>query len=141
MLKFKLHGNPVPAARPKVSRFGTYYPKTYRAFRTAMELVVRKMFAGREPMVGPLQVVLDIFVKKPKTSKLVYPIGDCDNYAKAYLDSLNGYAWVDDRQIVHLTVTKDFTDEPDGYASVSIKQVDIKASMSKVSAKRTRRKR
>lgn len=141
MLKIRLAGDPVPAARPKVSRFGTYYPKTYRAFRTAMELVVRKLFANRQPMAGPLSVVLSVFVKKPKTSKMVYPIGDVDNYAKAYLDSLNGHAWHDDRQVISLTVTKQFIEGPDGWADISIKQVDLETPMPKVQGKRTRRKR
>lgn len=141
MIKIRLPGDPVPAARPKVSRFGTYYPKTYRAFRTAMELVVRKLFAGRQPMAGPLAVVLNVFVRKPKTSKLVYPIGDVDNYAKAYMDSLNGHAWIDDKQVTSLIVTKCFTEEQDGWADISIKQVSIETPLPKVQGKRTRRKR
>jgi Holliday junction resolvase RusA-like endonuclease len=140
MLKIRLPGDPIPAARPKVSRWGTYYPKTYRAFRTAMELVVRKLFAGRQPMVGPLVVILNVFVRKPKTSKLLYPIGDVDNYAKAYLDSLNGHAWHDDKQVISLTVTKDFTDETHGWADLQIKAAK-ETAMPKVQGKRTRRNR
>jgi Holliday junction resolvase RusA-like endonuclease len=139
MLKLRLPGDPVPAARPKVSRWGTYYPKTYRAFRTAMELVVRKLFAGRQPMVGPLVVILNVFVRKPKSSKLLYPIGDVDNYAKAYLDSLNGHAWHDDKQVISLTVTKDFTDETHGWADLQI-QAHKEAALPKVQGKRARRK-
>ena len=140
MLKIRLPGDPIPAARPKVSRWGTYYPKTYRAFRTAMELVVRKLFAGRQPMVGPLAVVLNVFVRKPKSSKLLYPIGDVDNYAKAYLDSLNGHAWHDDKQVISLTVTKDFTDETQGWADLQI-QAAKETALPKVQGKRTRRNR
>lgn len=35
---------------------------------------------------------------------------DVDNLAKAVMDSLNGYAWTDDRQVVDLTVTKRWAD-------------------------------
>jgi len=45
---------------------------------------------------------------KPRTSKLQFPHADVDNYAKAALDVLNGNAWVDDIQIISLTVDKRF---------------------------------
>lgn len=32
--------------------------------------------------------------------------GDCDNFAKAILDALNGVAWRDDNQIVRLSISK-----------------------------------
>lgn len=142
MLKITLSGNPVPAARPKVSRFGTYYPKTYRQFRTAMDLLLRTMFKKREPMAGPLEVSIGVYVKRPKTSKLLYPMGDCDNYAKSYLDSLNGHAWHDDRQVIKLSIFKEFApDGTDGWADISIKQVDLEEPLPKVQGKRARRKR
>lgn len=37
---------------------------------------------------------------------------DCDNLAKAILDSLNGIAYKDDAQICELTVKKYYADEP-----------------------------
>jgi Holliday junction resolvase RusA-like endonuclease len=142
MLYLKLDGNPVPAARPKVSRWGTYYPATYRAFRSAMDLLLRKMFAKREPMAGPLEVSIGVYVKRPKTSKLLYPMGDCDNYAKSYLDSLNGHAWHDDRQVIKLSIFKEFApDGTDGWADISIKQVNLEEPLPKVQGKRARRKR
>jgi Holliday junction resolvase RusA-like endonuclease len=91
-------------------------------------------------MVGPLVVILNVFVRKPKTSKLLYPIGDVDNYAKAYLDSLNGHAWHDDKQVISLTVTKDFTDETHGWADLQI-QAAKETALPKVQGKRTRRNR
>lgn len=142
MLKITLSGNPVPAARPKVSRFGTYYPKTYRQFRTAMDLLLRIMFKKREPMAGPIEVNLAVYVKKPKTTKLVYPMGDIDNYAKAYFDALNGYAWHDDRQIIKMTATKEFApDDTDGWADITIKQTEAQAPVPKVQGKRPRQPR
>ena len=37
---------------------------------------------------------------------------DCDNIAKAVLDSLNGIAYKDDKQVVFLTVEKFYGDTP-----------------------------
>lgn len=45
--------------------------------------------------------------KLPATNK-----PDTDNIAKIILDSLNGYAYVDDKQVVDLAVTKLWSDVP-----------------------------
>jgi Holliday junction resolvase RusA-like endonuclease len=37
---------------------------------------------------------------------------DCDNIAKVICDALNGFAYVDDKQIVKLVVTKEYGEEP-----------------------------
>ena len=44
---------------------------------------------------------------------------DCDNIAKIVLDSLNGIAFMDDKQVVNLVVTKN-------YDSIPCVEVDIK---------------
>ena len=67
----------------------------------------------------PKNVTVDvrIFVTPDGTSVEVTPVeerqdsrpglrGDVDNYAKTILDGLNGAAWEDDSQVVHLEVTK-----------------------------------
>lgn len=45
--------------------------------------------------------------KLPATNK-----PDTDNIAKIILDSLNGYAYIDDKQVIDLTVTKLWSDIP-----------------------------
>lgn len=106
--------SPVPAARPKLARRGrrVYYPKTYADFRKqAKEVVPGAMMASGigGPLKGPLLVALAIVAKRPKTTKLDYPSPDVDNYAKAVLDALNGWAFEDDTQVVALTVTKEWS--------------------------------
>jgi Holliday junction resolvase RusA-like endonuclease len=65
------------------------------------------------PVDGPIsvhielsdtQVKIEIDTVEPHTSKKLR--GDCDNYLKVVLDALNGVAFHDDRQIVHLTGIK-----------------------------------
>lgn len=37
---------------------------------------------------------------------------DCDNIAKVICDALNGLAYVDDKQIIKLTIIKEYGEEP-----------------------------
>lgn len=58
------------------------------------------------PLSQSLEVSIFCYVPKPKKPSKSYPVGDVDNYAKAVLDSLNGWVWKDDSQIIKLTVQK-----------------------------------
>ena len=42
-MKLKIDINPVPASRPRVSRFGTYYGPVYRKFKTAIAAILTSM--------------------------------------------------------------------------------------------------
>lgn len=108
---FFLSINPVPASRPRVSRWGVYYGKTYKQFRNDIELVLAKR--GRAPgWTGPLFILVEHVCQRARTSKRSYPRGDIDNYAKATLDALTTWgAWEDDDQIVGLISTKRYAGE------------------------------
>ncbi len=101
---------PVPASRPRVTRWGTYYGKNYTQFRKEAEEVMDDLAPG-EPLDGSLEVVVRFFCRKPKTTRRAEPGGDVDNYVKAILDSCNGKIWKDDDQILRLTATKRWEDE------------------------------
>lgn len=99
--------DPVPASRPRVTRWGTYYAKTYKDWmKKAHELIERSDVT----LDGPLFVIVDVAARKARTSKLDQPKPDVDNYAKASLDIVTkaeGY-WHDDSQIAALIVRKRF---------------------------------
>lgn len=100
--------DPVPASRPRVSRWGTYYLPTYRKFKDAMSEIIaakRKQYIKEE---GTLAVNIMFGCSKPKSTKRSHPHGDIDNYVKAALDSLNGVLWDDDDQIIELAARKFF---------------------------------
>lgn len=99
-------GKPVPAGRPRVTRWGTYYPKSYTdwikqsgKYVTALEAV---------PLDKPVALLVEVITTRPKTTKHNAPQGDVDNFAKGPMDLLtkSEKAWLDDRQIVFLTVVK-----------------------------------
>jgi Holliday junction resolvase RusA-like endonuclease len=98
---------PVPASRPRFSRFGKpYYGKNYTAFRKdATRYLESELFKDaieqsgiRFPLLGSLRLKAVYIVGKPKTSKREWPVGDVDNYLKT-LDVFNGILWQDDDQI------------------------------------------
>lgn len=130
---------PVPASRPRVSRYGTYYLPTYRNFKTDFNVLLREEAVPKHQ--GMLKVRIECVVRKPKTTARGHPIGDVDNYAKAVLDCLNGHMWEDDDQIVDLRVTKKYGEE--GYIVVEVENVksDGKTKVPKVRSVRKRSKR
>lgn len=104
--------DPVPASRPRVTRWGTYYGKTYKAWMKAAADILGMFTPVSELMSCPLVVRLTHIVQKARTSKLEWPRGDVDNYAKATLDAITKaqIIWHDDDQIVGLISSKRFAD-------------------------------
>lgn len=103
--------NPVPASRPRVTKWGTYYTATYTKWRKEAARYVEQ---AERKLEGKLIVIVEVFGKKPKTTKRSYPIGDVDNHAKGQLDLLTSHAevWGDDDQVVGLWVTKQYAESP-----------------------------
>ena len=91
---------PVPAARPRVGKFGTYYPPKYAKFRKEFSEIVDR--AGLpSPRVTPVGMYFEFVLPRPANPANPYPMGDTDNYVKAVLDVLQGRAYVeDDKQVV-----------------------------------------
>jgi Holliday junction resolvase RusA-like endonuclease len=103
--------SPIPAPRPRVSRKGwTYYPAKYKEWRETVGALLPPLLADAgitQPLEGPLWVITQFKVVRPKTTKLTHPKGDIDNFEKAIFDQLtHAGAWVDDSQIVHSHSTK-----------------------------------
>jgi len=97
--------NPVPASRPRVGKWGVHYLKTYSLWMKQAQLHLPD---GKEkpPFTGGLAVLTQFVVKKAKTTKRKWPIGDNDNYEKAAWDAITKCKaiWNDDDQIL-LNVT------------------------------------
>jgi len=103
---------PVPASRPRVSRWGTYYSKTYQRWKTTAETLAQDIKAAK--VTGPVCLVVEQVCALPKTSGRDYPQGDFDNHAKGPADALTKaqQVWADDDQVVACLVTKRFA-KPD----------------------------
>ena len=107
--------NPVPASRPRVTRWGTFYGKKYKEFKREMGVMLIE--SDRPSPVNPvlwleglISADMTFFVpmarswskkkKSLKNEQFCDNNADLDNYEKAILDSLNGIYFNDDRQIV-----------------------------------------
>ena len=74
-----------------------------------------------KPIEGDLAVDLELVITRPKQTKLTAPRADIDNFVKAIFDSLNGYLWEDDRQVLKLYAIKQWAEkEEEGYFTIGV---------------------
>lgn len=111
LLSARLTLAPVPAARPRVGRWGTYYPKRYAEWKAKAE--AEALTFEQADKDGLRIIMLDCVIEKPRTSKLDTPNGDVDNFAKGPMDALNkaAKAWHDDKQVMGLLAFKRFAEK------------------------------
>ncbi|WP_241685238.1 RusA family crossover junction endodeoxyribonuclease [Companilactobacillus metriopterae] len=116
---------PVPASRPRVARWGTYIAEPYKSYKKYVEQLGKEQFKNKHFEQG-IALSVDIKFYRPiqkSISKVEYSRRlnnehlptvkpDIDNYTKAILDGLNGYAWHDDNQIIQVKSTKLYSDKP-----------------------------
>jgi len=114
--------SPVAASRPRVSRHGAYFAGPYKVFRNecidVIEFVLGPEF---KPYEQPIKVDVELFIRRPKTTKLVMPRADIDNFLKAVFDSLNKKLWIDDNIIQSVYATKQWAEVgEEGYFTVGV---------------------
>jgi len=103
--------DPLPCPRPRIAVINghgvAYYPTAYKKW--VAEFV--ELFKGKtiEKFDGLLSVDVVFECRKARTSKLLAPVGDIDNYVKSLLDGLTKVGvWNDDKQVVQLRAMKRF---------------------------------
>ena len=115
-LSFEVIAEPVAMARPRVAvrggRAHAYVPaKTAQAAWEIRQCAVAAL-GGDEPFAGPLAVEVTAYLRRPASIPMrdrltALPVRrpDLDNLAKTALDGCSPL-WVDDAQVVDLTVRK-----------------------------------
>lgn len=119
-MRIQIDGNPIPDARPRVTRYGTYNPR----HREKTRLKTYLLSLGIKALSGPLKVSLVFFMAIPKstskkkskemlTNRITHTKKpDLDNLVKFVFDSCTGILFDDDRQIVHLEAFKCYDESP-----------------------------
>jgi len=118
--------NPIPASRPRVTRWGTYYGKRYKNFKEEMKektsyedrnntmntiIWLEGLIFADMTFFVPMAVSWSKKKKSLKNGEFCDNNADLDNYEKAILDSLNGIYFKDDRQIVSQKSQKIWADK------------------------------
>ena len=133
---FVIQGKVQAKQRPRFNRYSgkTYTPNETIAYENWVKTCYLEKYKDKELMEKPLRVTIKSYFEIPKsTSKkrkqqmmdneilpMVKP--DTDNIAKGVLDSLNGIAYKDDKQVIELIVNKFYSNTP--YVSVMIEEIE-----------------
>lgn len=135
---FVVEGKPTGKGRPRFKRVGNFV-QTYTPANTAeYEKLVKLRFqnAGGAITDKPVKIEIVALFAPPKSARKKDKIEmlanrilpekkpDCDNIAKIILDALNKIAYVDDAQVVELSVKKKYASE----AKVSVHIEEIEAA-------------
>ena len=136
MREFKIPGKVQAKQRPRFSKSGIVYtPKETRVYEDFVR-VCYSDYANQyqwEPYDGQLRAEIEVFIQVPKSdsklnkqAKIIGEIRptikpDCDNLAKSILDSLNGWAYRDDKQVVELSVKKFYAEQ----SEVRVKLMEV----------------
>lgn len=112
-LHIKINSSPRPSPRPRVTEKHTYLPIWYRDHKKLVQahLVDAKMIQSTSLGVKVRITLSFIPAKSVKNNKYKVPKGGVDDYAKTYLDAMNGIVFEDDAMVSELTVIKKYSDE------------------------------
>lgn len=124
-INLTIEGNPIPASRPRVSRWGTYNEPKYENYKKIIEVEYwnkyhnKQVFDRGVPLVAklhfyrPIQKSLSKKEHERRARHEVKPVvkPDLDNYEKAIYDGLKS-AWFDDGQIFKHENEKDYDEHP-----------------------------
>lgn len=138
-ISITIPGNPVPQERIRARayvdpRTGMAKAQIYQRkgptknYRALIAHEAALAMDGKEPLTGPLQMVLNFSLWKPK-SKPKYKVWpdvrpDLDNYIKAVKDALKGIAYRDDSQVCLVIAKKGYALMRPAHATITISQLE-----------------
>ena len=117
VIRFQVHGLPIAQGshRSWVVNGKPVITTTAKGLPSWRRLVadVAQRYAPEEPWAGPVGIVLDFGIPKPKSApktRRVWPDKrpDLDKLSRSVLDALTYVIFADDSQVVHLRATKDY---------------------------------
>lgn len=121
--KISLHEKPIPLARPRVTKFGTYNPQKEHVKKWKSLLAQKWPYL---PYNGFISIIWDFGMPYPKSlskrlkkaieeDSATYPHvkkPDLSNLIKFVEDAMQGIIFVDDKQIIDITAKKYYCKDP-----------------------------
>ena len=117
-----MHPRGKQRARSRAGSASHYTPKMTVNNEAHMMMMAAQQMAGQEPAQGVVKLDVKIFlspsavlrkkiIKEPENKMIWYPLKkpDIDNVQKSVMDSLNGIAWLDDKQVCEVCENKRYT--------------------------------
>lgn len=77
-----------------MTKWGTFYSKTYKGWILAATRLVPQ--CDGPAVAEPVRAIVTLAIPRAKTSKLVVPVGDGDNYEKAIYDLIQKKGYLED---------------------------------------------
>lgn len=133
-MRFYRSGKPIAKQRPRLGRGCVYDPQSKEKEQWRTDFKTQMLSQGiLSPLKGAIRAALDVRVQIPKswskkrkeTAFHVTSKPDIDNYEKWVLDILNKIAYEDDSQIVQITSSKTYSNNP----GVEIRLFQLEDSM------------
>lgn len=135
--RFEIKGRPKGKARPRFTGSHTYTPQSTRDYEENIKAAFIMAYPKAKPIEAdvPIETVIKAYFPIPQSftgkKRLLYERGDiyptikpdCDNIEKIILDSLNGIAFFDDKQVVKSSVSKLYTSSGNEHVEVIIKDL------------------
>ena len=126
MINLIIQGKIQPKQRARSGQGFSYTPAPTVSYENLIKVIYNKNYPGSRPISTAIEVCIKAFFNRPKSH---YGTGknagklkasapeycvvnkDVDNIAKIVLDALNKIAYVDDKQVVSLTVSKQYAED------------------------------
>ena len=117
-LHVTIPGKPIPAARPRVTRYGTYIPKPQQEYMEILKSSIATAMHSQRCEIArtgvPVELAVSVHVPWPKAARksdatTTVPLvtrPDGDNYLKMAMDAGNRVIYEDDSQVWRMTVEK-----------------------------------
>ena len=128
MIAFEIPGPPIGKGRPRAFRMGNsirlHTPEKTASYESMVKLAAYRAMQGAALLAFPVALSLVVLHPIPKSwSKRKQEAAlagterptikpDADNVAKTIADACNGVVWVDDAQVVELSVSKRYSATP-----------------------------
>ena len=114
-----LNISPIPASRPRFSKYGTYNTSKYSNYKKSLSIMLKQIH--KTQIENQCRLTIKFYLPIPKMSKKKteehigmyhYKKPDLDNLLKGFMDAANGIVYKDDNIVSSIIAEKYYCDKP-----------------------------